>query len=137
MVKFLFIKRCFSPIAGREVRGDDSVLLNLTDKTIHQSLLTENFAHYKHVSPEKQQINSLRSYITLLPPRKLNRARFPSFPLDAVASSRRRERISKNAIIRPPKKVHNITFCTPRRKENKSNVCACYVFTDQIICPDV
>lgn len=28
------------------------LLLNLADKTIYQSLLTENFLQYKHISPE-------------------------------------------------------------------------------------
>lgn len=48
-------KHCFSTPTRT------GVLLNLTDKTIYQSLLTENFQQYKHVTPEKQQINSLRS----------------------------------------------------------------------------
>lgn len=120
MVRFLFIKRCFSPTAAWGV----GVLLNLTDKTIHQSLLTENFALYKHVSPGKQQINSLSSYTTLLPPRKLYRARLVSSRRRrAVAAAERKSRKTQLFVHRDSSPSLNVrTFRTPRREENnKSN----------------
>lgn len=69
----LFIKRCFKPTDRRR----RNTLLNLTDKTIHQSLLTENFLRRTHTFLRKNNRLIRSGLNTFIPP-----VQFPSlFPI--------------------------------------------------------